>query len=54
MQLQNYSSARIESANYREILSALLDLDHIASLQAQILRHLAAESPKQPLGARSR
>jgi len=32
----------------------MLQVNHVAGPQAQILRHLAAESLKQPLGARSR
>src|SRR5271170_479383 len=43
MQLQNYFRVGIKGTNCREILGAVLDLNHITSLQAQILSHLAAE-----------
>jgi hypothetical protein len=46
MELQDYFGARIENANYREILRAMLDVDHIASPATQILGHSAAEGTK--------
>jgi hypothetical protein len=42
----DYFGARIENANYREILRAMLDVDHIASPAAQILRRSAAKGTK--------